>query len=294
MEKCFTSIFLYFIFLTNSYPQDTLTTTVNNSPAFGNDSTKSGNSHFFTLYSGYSSQVMKDDVFSPFIYSGYHAPIVIDYDYMRANSRHTFSVSYIKTKLKSGIPDLANGLTHYTGSYFASLSYSYSRIVFSVPRYKVQCFIGGRYKSFVNLRNHHYSENRVESNFEQISTVGLNFTIEKRFLRNNNLLRFNIHTPLLGYSIYNDLYSEKSYMGKTFDINNPNVELWKILKSGKVISLNKYFELQSDISYTKLVSKKVGFSLSCGFDYYSFAQYKQLFRSRNLITQLLLGLTVKI
>jgi hypothetical protein len=100
--------------------------------------------------------------------------------------------------------------------------------------------------------------------------------------------------PFLSYSVANDTYNSMGYFTQFNDISNPNINLWQIFKNGKMISLNKFIELQTELSYTKFITKRLGIGVKCGFDLYSFAEYEQLLYSKYLNTNILIGLTFKL
>jgi hypothetical protein len=52
--------------------------------------------------------------------------------------------------------------------------------------------------------------------------------------------------------------------------------------------------VQADISYVAAVSNHIGVELRYRWQYYSFAQYQDMFRARVLNNQFLLGMTVKL
>lgn len=250
--------------------------------------------HLFTVSTGYSYHIVKDDVVSPSIYSGSKIPIRVNYFYQGFKNRQTFSFFFNRVKLKSDIPDLPNNLSHYTDNVYSSLDYSYNKRIYNLSIYQVQCFLGGKYKSFLNYRVHYFLENQAEFTFEQINSIGLNLLIEKRFFCSEDFIQFSMHTPFIAYSIYNNIYSEKAYMNQIININNSNIDMWKILKGGKLVTINKFFEFQIELSYTKFITKRIGLNVNYGLDYYSFAQYKQILHATYLNTQLLIGAIIKI
>ena len=250
--------------------------------------------YLLTIHTGYSFYESKDDVISPFLYSGSSIPINIGYKYFSKNIRRVFSLYYDKVKLQSSITDLPDGLLHYTNNIYVFLESSYNKRIYTSSKSNIDCFLGGKFKSIFNFREHYYSESMTEFNLEQFNSLCLNFLLEKMVLSNKSIININFTMPIITYSIYNNIFNEKAYFNQLINIDNSNINLGHILANGKFITLNKLMELQTEISYAKFINKKIGFDLMYRFDYYSFAQYKQLLYSKYLTSQLLIGLTYKI
>ncbi len=260
-------------------------------------SLKPGN--LFGIYSGLTYHILSDEaMFDDVYFNGlFAAPVYINYRYFGKSTRQTCSFYYDQLNLNSSNEYLTNQLT--ANNTNAILDYSYNRYIFSIPQYKIQCFIGGKIQSLINYRlyyDYQYDQNEVM--FEQFTTLGFNFIAEKRFSKNNDILSLNISMPFVAYSLVNNVYNQwVNSVSQEIQITNQTKisfnDLWQLLKNGELISYNKLIEFESEISYTKFVSKHIGFELNYSIIFYSFAQYSDILYSKNLNTRLLLGLVIK-
>jgi hypothetical protein len=106
-------------------------------------------------------------------------------------------------------------------------------------------------------------------------------------------LRLEIYIPCVSYVLFPERYNAN--VSETFDdIDLDKDILWQLLGKGDVVTFNRLFEVQVDVSYIFFVSKYVGIDLQYRWRYYSFAQYQDLFHARVLNNQFLVGLTVKL
>jgi hypothetical protein len=273
---------------------------------YGNDSKnkhdtiKFENAHYFSFNSGFSKNVIKDDAMSPYIYSGSNVPVNLNYRYIGNKSRQNASVYFDNVKLNTSATSAARPVKNLN----ALIEYSYNRLFYSVPKYRVQFFIGGKFKSLLNLRQFDFLSGNNSLIFEQINSLDINFNIEKQFLTKNDFISFNLNLPVIAYSVWNNIYNpgDKIYdlVCKNDDniVVNGNQSKGKYFitafKNGEFITLNKFFEVQAELCYTKFVSKRIGLNLKYVMHYYSFAQYEHLFYLKYFNTQFLIGLTVKI
>ncbi len=119
--------------------------------------------------------------------------------------------------------------------------------------------------------------------------------VEKRFLKNNDLLCFSFNTPFISYSLVNNVYNQwVNNVSQNIQVTNQTKinfsDLWKIIKDGELISFNKLIEFQTELYYIKYVRKHIGIELTDRSNYYSFAQYKNILYSKNFNNQIMLGL----
>ena len=147
--------------------------------------------------------------------------------------------------------------------------------------------------SLLNYRNFHYYKDYSLDFAEQLNSIGINFLMEKRIgYRKEDYLRFNINVPLAAYVILKDRYNGvvSETINKLDFKNNP---IFNIVTHGDVVTLNKLIEYQTELSYTKFLSKSIGFEFQHRLHFYYFSHYKNLLHTRYLNNQYLIGFIVK-
>jgi hypothetical protein len=254
--------------------------------------------YLFGIYSGLTYHILADEaMFEDVYFSGIFAPIYVNYRYFGTKTRQTCSFYFDQLNLNSSNAFLSNQLS--VNNTNAILEYSYNRHIFSIPKYNIQCFAGGKIQSLVNYRlyyDYQYDQNEVMADL--FTTLGFNFIAEKRFSKNNDLLNLNISIPFAAYSLVNNVYNQWSNsVSQEIAITNQTKisinDLWRIIKNGEFITFNKLIGFQSEISYTKFLSNHIGLELNGSILYYSFAQYSDLLYSKNFSSKLLVGVVFK-
>jgi hypothetical protein len=67
-----------------------------------------------------------------------------------------------------------------------------------------------------------------------------------------------------------------------------------VFKQGDLVSLNKLFEVRTEVTYTMFIDKTFALEVQYRFQFYSFAQYEDLFHARYLNNQFLAGLIIQL
>lgn len=261
--------------------------------AQGNDSVKTNQSHSIAIYTGYSLHIIRDDAISPFIYRGATAPVELKYSFSGKKSRHKAFLYFDKLTLKPSIPDYSNkNLNHYVQNVNISLGYSYHRKIIKVPSVNTVFFIGAEIGSLVNYRQHYFVSSTGYAMFDQFNSLALSALIEKKFKNKKQILSVNFSIPIITYALLRGTYN--AYVGKKIDQLDISKNVFKQLaKNGDFITFNNLFDIKTEISFIRYVSKHIGFELKYCFHYYKFTQYDNLLYSKNLQNQLLIGFVVK-
>jgi hypothetical protein len=249
--------------------------------------------HLFTLSSGMSLHTVRDEMMSPLMYRGTQIPIEFSYRLRGLSNRHTILFYYDNTELNSSITNKSIA-THYINNLNLNFEYSFATRITSIEDFKTTCFLGTRFSSMLNMRNHYFSQSMSHESAEQKTSLGIYFLTESIFQKeSNNFLRVELNIPFISYALLNNHYNAN--VSEEFDdLNFEQNILWQIFKKGNFISFNKLFEIQADISYNIFVSNHIGFDLRYRFQYYSFAQYQTLLHSKVLNNQFLIGMMVKL
>lgn len=260
----------------------------------GQDSIPIKSKHLLGIYTGYSRHIIRDDVASPLIYSGTQAPIVFTFKYTGSKSRQTFTFYVDNLELNSSITNKSGYYLHYADNFNALLDYSYNRKAFSIIPIQTDCFLGVKLLSVLNYRNFHYHSGNSILFAEQLNSVGINFLMEKKVgSAKDDYLRFNINVPLIAYVVLNNRYN--AVVSDTFNkIDFTKNVIWQIFTNGEVVTLNKLVEYQTELAYTKFLTKHIGLEFQHRLHFYYFSQFKELLHARYLSNQFLLGLTIKL
>jgi hypothetical protein len=240
-----------------------------------------------------SLHTMRDEMMSPLMYSGTQIPLEFSYRFRGSSNRHTVLFNYDNNELNSSITNKSMA-SHYINNLNLNFEYSFAIKITTLEDLKTTCFFGARFSSMLNMRNHFFSQSMSHESAEQMTSLGIYFLTESFFQKeSNNFLRVEINIPFISYALLNNRYNAN--VSEEFDdIDVEKNILWQLFKKGNVISFNKLFEIQAEISYNIFVSSHIGFDLRYRFQYYSFAQYQSLLHSKVLNNQFLIGMMVKV
>jgi hypothetical protein len=252
--------------------------------------------HLLTLSSGISSHTVRDEMMSPLMYRGTQMPLAFTYRFRGPVNRHTVLLYFDNTELNSSITKSANNVagSHYINNLHLTFEYSFSTRAAVFDNLNTTCFVGARLSSILNLRNHYFLPDKNHMSAEQMTGLGIHVLTETVLQQgSNNFLRVEINIPCISYVLLTDRYNA-NVSEKLDDIDFEKSILWQLFKRGDVVSFNRLFEVQADVSYIYFVTNSIGFDLQYRMLYYAFVQYQDLFHARVLSNQILLGLTVKL
>lgn len=249
--------------------------------------------HMITFSSGVGLNSVRDEIISPLIYRGSKIPLVISYRYRGLSNRHTVLFHYDNNDLTSSITN-SSASSHFVKNQYLNLEYSYAFNVAEIKNYNTVLFLGAKFSSLLNMRNHYFEQDKSHISAEQITGLGIYFLTETRLQKeSNNYLSAEINIPFISYALLTDRYNAN--VSEKFDDLNPEENtLWQLFKRGDIISFNKLFEIQADISYNIIITNSIGLGLYYRFQYYSFEQFHSLFHSKVMNNQFLIGLMVKL
>jgi hypothetical protein len=243
-----------------------------------------------------SRHTVRDELMSPLMYKGTQIPIEFSYRFRGVSNRHTILFYYDNTELNSSITKVINdaAVSHYIKNLNLNFEYSFAKIVRVLEDFNTTCFLGARLSSMLNLRNQYFQNGQNLMSAEQMTGLGIHLMTETALRQEaDNYLRVEINIPCLSYVLFSERYNA-NVSEKFDDIDLEKNILWQLFKYGDIVTFNKLFEMQADISYIFFVSNHISFDLRYRLQYYSFAQYQDLFRARVLNNQFLVGLTVKL
>jgi hypothetical protein len=252
--------------------------------------------HLLTLSSGISAHTVRDEMMSPLMYRGTQIPLAFTYRFRGLANRHTVLFYFDNAKLNSSITKNVNdvAVSHYINNLHLNCEYSFSTRVAVFENLQTTCFAGARLSSILNLRNHYFQSDKNHMSAEQMTGLGIHLLTETAIQRESgNYLRVEINIPCVSYVLLSERYNAN--VSEQFDnIDFEQSILWQLFRKGDFVTFDRLFEVQADVAYTFFVSNHIGFDLQYRLQYYSFAQYGDLFHARVLNNQILLGLTVKL
>lgn len=259
-----------------------------------NDTTKIKSRHLFSINSGYSNQKIRDEAMSPFMYKGGTVPIEVNYQYSGKTSLQLFAVQFNQLNLKPGIPDYSNpGLIHHVKSISIDLRYAYLHRLTSFSKLNMKLFCGGEFNSFLNARDHFFTADNDYLMVDCFNSFSLSAFLEKKFKDKNQLLLLNVAVPIVSYVLMRQTYN--AYVGEKIEpLDLGKNVLCQLIKNGDFVSVTKLFDFRADLTYVRYLGKHFGYNLKYSFHYYKFTQYDNLFYSRNLSNQFLVGILFKI
>jgi len=205
---------------------------------------------------------------------------------------------YDNTELNSSITEIAyeKAVSHYINNLHLNFEYSFSTRTSVFESLRTTFFLGARLSCILNLRRQYFVQDLNQISLEQMTGLGINLLTETAIQKeSNNYLRVEVNIPCISYVLLPGPYNAKVSENLTFiDINPEQNLLGQIFKKGDLVSFNKLFEIQADVSYIYFYSNHIAFDLQYRLLYYSFVQYQDLFHAHVLNNQFLLGLTVKL
>ena len=252
-------------------------------------------SHYFSLYTGFTKYIERDDAMSPFKYRGHSFPIELSYRYSGLKSRQIFYANFDNLKLTSSIPNYENlGINHYVQNTNVQIGYSYLRKAFSLPICKSDLYFGGEINSIFNLRQHAYINNNEFLMLDQFNNLGFKAQLEKRFSNRKQVASFSINFPFVSYVLMGNSYN--AYVGEKTDplMNYSGNMLLYLAKKGDFVSFNKLVYFKTDFSFIQFISNHIGFECKYSLRYYKFTQYQDINYSKNLQSQILIGIIGKL
>lgn len=255
----------------------------------------SDKSHVFSFYTGYSKYIERDDAMSPFKYRGHSLPLEVNYRYNGAKCRQIFYVNFDKLRLLSSLPDYADaGLNHYVHNTNIQMGYSYLCRVFRLANFKTDIYFGGEINSLLNMRQHAYINNNEFLMLDQFSSLGFKALIEKRSTNDKQIATLNINIPFLSYALMQNTYN--AYNGDKIDplMNYSGNVLLYIAKKGDFVSLNKLLYFKTEFSFIQFISNHIGIECKLSIRGYKFTQYQDMNYSKNLQSQILVGIVGKL
>jgi len=250
--------------------------------------------HLFGIYTGYSHNIIRDEVASPLLYKGGSSPVLIEYNCIRSISRHDVRIFFGNSKLGSSNIDKSGFNTNYADNLNILFCYSYSRNAKIFQGFNMNCSWGGTLLSVFNYRSLYLNGNNSLPFFEQINSVGVNFLIEKSVgSKKNDFTGLKINLPFLAYATFNDRYNAVvSGSLRKYDLNKG--VFGKVISNGEFVTFNKLFEFQTELSYSKFLTGHIGLKLEHQLHFYSIAHYRNLLYARYLTSQYLIGLIIKL
>jgi len=266
------------------------------------DSIKLKPQHLFGVGSGLSQNIIRNEIISPFIYSGTKLPFEISYRRLGEKSRHSFLIYYSNMKLKPSVPKSLRDRDYSMRNINFLFQYTYNKKVYTLPGNNLHFYIGGKLKSFLNYTDHIFGTSYKSENafptIDQVNGLDLNIMIEKRFTSSKDrILYLNINTPIVAYVLLNNMYnSNVGESVKKIDVvgKDKNDMIRQVIKSGEIVSISKLRGFQTELAYTTFTGSHVGFEFKYRLNFYRLEKYDKLFYSKYLSNQLLIGLIIKI
>jgi hypothetical protein len=259
---------------------------------FSQDSLTFKTLHYVAFQTGYSRHIVKDDIISPLVYRGSQIPVSFNYQFFSGNSIQSISLFFDNLNLTSSITIHSPAEAFYTINYNAFINYSYCLKLYSFSRWNISVFAGGEIKSLLNLRDHYYNNYTHYNTGEFVSDLGFSFLIIKRFASSqNDLLSFRYSMSIVAYDMLNYLYNAN--VAKKMSTDAGQNTFINLIKAVRPVTINNYFEFQTEISYTKFINKFIGFELKQYFQYYNEKKFDELLYTKYVNNQYLVGLIIK-
>jgi hypothetical protein len=129
---------------------------------------------------------------------------------------------------------------------------------------------------------------------DQFNSLAFKALLEKRFVNNRRAAFISMNIPLASYVLMGDTYN--AYVGKKTDplMDYNGSMLLYMVKKGDFVSFNKLLYFKTDLSFVQFFNDHVGVECKYSLRYYKFSQYKDINYSKNLQSQLIIGIVGKL
>lgn len=244
------------------------------------------------ISTGFSNHITQDDIVSPFIYKGTKMPIWLIYKHHGNNYVHNISAYYDRLDLESRITDKSSSSSHYSKNTNGYFSYSVVRKIYSMNEFKSDIYVGGKLKSYINYRNHYYTNYDQTTIGEQSTSLDINLSLIKKYSPQNDLISYSFSFPIVSYVLMANMFN----VNVCDQINNvdPFKNLMvQLIKNGDFIFINKLFEFQSELSIYKSMNNFLALGINHYIHYYSFEKHPDNRRTKYLNNQFLLNFIIK-
>lgn len=264
-----------------------------NQLVIGQDSNTKNRKQFVSIQTGFDRRLVQDEIISPLIYRGITIPIILTYQHISNKNSHSVSIFYDQLKLHSSISVKEPAEAYYTRNYNGLIEYSYCRKLYTFTEPKIEIFAGVDIKSFLNFRDHYYSNYTHYTTGELINSVGISTLFLKKFDNTKeDFASFQIKIPLLNYDMLNYLYNVNvaKELNTEAELNNSK----NLVKSSKLVTVNKHFEIHTDLTYNKFISERIGIKFNYQFQFYKTEKFENLFDVICVNYQFMTGLIIKL
>jgi hypothetical protein len=232
---------------------------------------------------------------SPYKYRGFAIPFEVSYRCTGTKHRQLFYANFDNTRLISSLPAYDNTwLTHYVKSTNIQMGYSFLTRAFRLVKYQSDLYLGAEVNSLINLRQHAYIKNNEFLMLDQFNSLAFKALLEKRFVNNRRVVFISLNIPLVSYVLMGDTYN--AYVGKKTDplMDYNGSMLLTLVKKGDFVSFNKLIYFKTDFSFVQFINSHIGLECKYSLRYYKFSQYQDINYSKNLQSQLIIGIVGKI
>jgi hypothetical protein len=245
------------------------------------------------LSTGYSKHIIQDDIISPYTYKGWKAPVWLKYSHLGKHYIHDLSLYYDRLDLESEITNKLSDFPHYSDNVNAYLSYGLIREICPIRGIKTDFYIGGKIKSYINFRNHHYTGSDQAFSAEQSTSLDIKLSLIKHYNPQNDLIIYSFSLPVLSYALLSGMYNANVSEQINQSDRSENM-LLQFIKNGDFVGINKLFEFQSELAVYKSINKMISFVACHYLHYYSFEKHPDNRRTKYLNNQFLIGITLKL
>jgi len=260
---------------------------------FAQDTLSSLRKNHIYVGSGYSKHIVKDEIISPLIYKGYKLPIWIKYKRYGNKYLHNISLFYNRVGLESSITNKDNYYSHNTDNINAYFAYGIEKKIHSIKNINLDIYLGAKFKSYINYRDHSYMSNIHSIIAEQNSSLDLNTKFMKVYNTQGDFISYNFNFPIIAYILMPDMYNA-NVSKHIYNVNASEGMALQYLRNGDFVSLNKFLEFQSELHAIKSIHKNIAIGLTHYLHYYSLKKHPDNQPVKYVNIQFTLDLIIKL
>lgn len=234
--------------------------------SFPNVSAQSIKNHKIGFHLGLGYFATRDNLVSPFIYSGYRFPLQLYYKYEGAKNRHSINLQF-------NFGETNNSLNNWADEWSAGFSYGYHRFALSFLNNNGKLFIGGIFNNYFSFTSYYfrsYNPNlhyyRDTDTWELISSINLSF-LGEYFLNKSDKITLQLIMPVIANVVrpsYSILPPEN-----ILRLKNPNEPSFgDIFNTENIVTVNKYLLINILTSYEVNISDNFNIRWNYSFEYF--------------------------
>ncbi len=213
----------------------------------------------FKIQTGISYTALLDQTRSPVIYRQYSMPVSLTYYACKNDRINMINAGFDKVNM---ISDITDGDNHKLENIMAGFEQTLLYKLKNKFALNSQLYMGGKWKNFFSYRTNYYIAGIDNFSYDFISSLNFSAMIQHQW-KTTNQLRFHISIPLVAY--WNGIdYPTLPYPSGLVNKDASSIDG---LLAGKIITLNRFFDVQTKFTYRHKINSYLDLTATYLFNY---------------------------